>query len=143
MLFLPFHPRTEMPAVFPWRSPLTSNGASPQLLSLPSIHSEHLFVILTYVLALSNYAHSVLASLPDFEPSPGRRPHISNEDERKTAAGLARAVDLLCQASGIAEWAAETIVPLVEPVRAASGGWVGKVKWPVEMSAEAFGGLAM
>lgn len=108
-----------------------------------SIHSENLFVIITYILALSNYAHSILSSLPAFEPSPGNRPNITAEDENKTTVGLARAVELLCQAAGIADRAAENVIPVVEPVRAGSGGRVGKNKWPVEASAEAFSGLSL
>jgi len=68
---------------------------------------------------------------------------MSSDDEKKTSAGLARVVELLCQASGVADWAAETVAPLVEPVRAASGGRVGKNKWPVEVTAEALRGLSM
>ena len=110
---------------------------------LPSIYSEYLFVILAYVLALANHAHAILAALPNFEASPVTKTHMSSEDEKKTTAGLTRAVDLLCQASGIAEWAAEKMVPLVDPVRVASGGRAGKNKWPVEAGTEAFRGLAM
>ncbi|ORY35594.1 hypothetical protein BCR39DRAFT_461419 [Naematelia encephala] len=125
---------------FPWRSPLTHYTSTAPLLPLPSIHSEYLFVVLTYILALSNYAHSILASLPTFDQ--GSRSSITTEDEKKTTAGLARAVDLLCQAAGIAQWAAENVMPLVEPVRVAAGGRAGKNKWPVEAGSEAFRGLA-
>ncbi|KAK4688581.1 hypothetical protein P7C73_g1522, partial [Tremellales sp. Uapishka_1] len=124
--------------VFPWRAPLTqTNGSTP--LFLPSFHSEHLFVLLTYILALSNYAHSILASLPDLATSN----LLSKDDEKRTTAGLSRAVDLLCQGAGIAEWAAENVAPSVEGLRVGSGGRLGRAKWPVESSAETFKGLSM
>ncbi|WVR00020.1 pH-response regulator protein palC [Kwoniella sp. CBS 9459] len=130
---------------FPWSSPLTQYALSTPTLPLISIHSEHLFVILTYVLALSNYAHSILASLPTFEPKPGSHtmPHMSTEDEKRTTAGLSRAVDLLCQASGVADWTAENVCLVVEPIKNASAGRLGKGKWPAESSRETFKGLSM
>ncbi|WRT68416.1 uncharacterized protein IL334_005392 [Kwoniella shivajii] len=130
---------------FPWTSPLTHYALSPPLLPLPSIHSEHLFVLLTYTLALSNYAHSILASLPTIEHKPGTSTshmHMSNEDEKRTTTGLSRAVDLLCQASGAAEWTAENVCLQVEPVKNANGR-VGKGKWPIEVGRETFKGLSM
>ncbi|WWD19079.1 pH-response regulator protein palC [Kwoniella shandongensis] len=133
---------------FPWRAPLTHYTMTSPLLPLISIHGEHLFVILTYTLALSNYAHSILASLPVFElqagasKSAGAAPHMSTEDEKRTAAGLTRAVDLLCQASGVAEWAAENVCLTVEPIKSASGGRLGKHRWPAESSRETFMGLS-
>jgi hypothetical protein len=105
-------------------------------LPLPSIQAEHLFVLLTYTLAMSNYAHSILATLPI--PTD----HVSAEEEKRITAGLARVVDLLCQAAGIADWAAENICPQVESIRNSSGR-LGKNRWPVETGAEAFRGLAM
>ncbi|OCF37950.1 pH-response regulator protein palC [Kwoniella heveanensis BCC8398] len=130
---------------FPWSSPLTHYALSTPTLPLLSIHSEHLFVILTYVLALSNYAHSILSALPTFEPKPGSHtmPHMSTEDEKRTTAGLSRAVDLLCQASGVADWAAENVCLVVEPIKNANAGRVGKGKWPAESSRETFKGLSM
>ncbi|WVQ74937.1 hypothetical protein IAR50_004545 [Cryptococcus sp. DSM 104548] len=131
--------------VFPWKTPLTHYNMSPPLLSLPSIYSEHLMLILTYSLALSNYAHSILQSLPTFEIPAGTKsmPHMSAEDEKRTTTGLARAVDLLCQASGVAEWASENVCLNVEPVKSANGGRLGKGRWPAETSRETFKALSM
>lgn len=128
---------------FSWRSPLTHYTMSAPLLPLPSIHCEHLFVLVTYVLALSNYAAAILASLPKFEPKQGEARHMTTEDGKRTTAGLARAVDLLCQAAGVAEWSSENILPSLDPVRTTSGGRAGKHKWPIEAGPEAFRGLAM
>ncbi|KAK8854775.1 pH-response regulator protein palC [Kwoniella newhampshirensis] len=130
---------------FPWRAPLTHYTMSIPLLPLLSIHSEYLMCILTYTLALSNYAHSILSSLPTFELQPGSKiaPHMSTEDEKRTTAGLGRAVDLLCQAGGVAEWAAENVCLDIEPVKTACGGRVGKNRWPAESSRETFKGLSM
>lgn len=69
--------------------------------------------------------------------------HLTTEEEKRTTAGLARAVDLLCQAAGVADWAAENVVVLLDPIRAASGGRVSKYRWPIECGAEAMRGLSM
>ncbi|WVW85602.1 hypothetical protein I302_107640 [Kwoniella bestiolae CBS 10118] len=130
---------------FPWTSPLTSYKLSPPLLPLPSIHSEHLFVLLTYTLALSNYAHYILSSLPTYEKESVSR-NLSSEDEKRITAGLSRAVDLLCQASGLADWVAENVILQVEPIRNALGGRLagkGGGRWPVESGREVFKGLSM
>lgn len=133
--------RTE-PA-FPWSSALTQTSSA--LLPLPTVHAEHLFLLLTYLLALSNYAHHILGSLP--EPSStsfsSASAHLSAEDEKRLAAGLTRAVDLLCQAAGVAAWAAETVCPHVEAERKSTQGRLGRGKWPVETSAESLRGLGM
>lgn len=129
--------------VFPWRSPLTQYTMSAPLLSFPSIHCEHLFVLLTYILALSNYAAAVLGGLPKFEPKQGDPTrHMSTEDEKRTTAGLARAVDLLCQAAGIAEWTSENVLPSLDSVRTISGGRAGKHRWSIEAGPEFFRGIA-
>lgn len=111
---------------------------------MPSIHAEHLMVLLTYTLALTNYAHSILASLPSYEPSPGSnaKPHLTAEEEKRAAAGLARAVDLLCQASGVAQWTAENVCPKLDGVKKAIGR-LGKSKWPVETQEDSYRGLSM
>ena len=116
---------------------------SAPLLPLPSIHYEHLFVLVTYTLALSNYTAAILAGLPKFEPKQGEPRHMSKEDEKRTTAGLARAVDLLCQAAGAAEWASQTVLPSLESVRTISGGRAGKHRWPIEAGPESFRGLSM
>ncbi|WVO13475.1 hypothetical protein L204_101094 [Cryptococcus depauperatus] len=131
--------------VFPWCAPLTHYGFSQPLLPLLSIYSEHLMVILAYMLGLSNYAHSILSSLPPCEHSTlsKTQSHMSTEDEKKTTAGLTRAVDLLCQASGVADWAADNVCLQLEPVRSASGGRLRKDKWPAETSRETLKALSM
>jgi hypothetical protein len=132
------------PAVFGWKAPLTDYPFSPPVLPMPSINAEHLMVLLTYTLALSNYAHSILASLPSYEPTPGStsKPHLTAEEEKRAATGLARAVDLLCQASGIAQWTAENVCPKLDGVKKAIGR-LGKSKWPVEAGEDTYRGLAM
>lgn len=125
--------------VFYWRSPLTHYTiASPPLLPLHSLHSEHLFVLLAYILALSNHAASILASLPQMHCG-----HLTAEEEKRTTSGLARTVDLLCQAAGVADWVAENVMILLDPIRSASGGRVGKNRWPIEAGSEAIRGLSM
>lgn len=124
--------------IFHWRSPLTHYTISTPLLPLHSLHSEHLFVLVAYILALSNYAASILASLPQIQGG-----HLTTEEEKRTTAGLARAVDLLCQAAGVADWTAENVIIVLDPIRTASGGRIGKHRWPIEASAEALRGLSM
>ena len=110
-------------------------------------------MLLVYALALSNYAHSILASLPTFEaPQDGKGKgkstsqnvvgQLTSEDEKRISTGLGRAVDLLCQASGVATCAADKVCPLLEAAKKATGGR-GKGKWPVETGTEAFRGLGM
>lgn len=127
---------------FQWRSPLTQYTVSAPLLPLPSIHFEHLFVLLTYTLALSNHAAALLASLPPFEPKQGERAHMTTEDEKRTTSILARSVELLCQAAGVADWMAENTVSSLDPVRSTSGGRAGKYRWPIEAGPEFFSGLS-
>lgn len=129
--------------VFPWKSPLTQYSMSAPLLPLPSIHYEHLFVLVTYTLALSNYASAILGALPKFEPKRGESRHMSTEDEKRTTAGLARAVDLLCQAAGVADWASQNALSPLDSVRTISGGRAGKHRWPIEAGPESFRGLSM
>lgn len=111
----------------------------------PTIHSEHVFVVLTHILATSNYAHAILAGLPVFEPPANSSTslttlHMSTEDEKKTTAGLARAVDLLCQAAGIADWACDHVVPVLNFVKGSNSK---RIPWPLETGVEAFRGLSM
>jgi hypothetical protein len=67
---------------------------------------------------------------------------MSAEDEKKTAAGLTRAVDLLCQASGVADWTGEKICPVLDGIKESTGR-VGRNKWPIETSAETLRALSM
>jgi hypothetical protein len=100
-------------------------------------------VLLVHVFAQCNYAHAILAALPSFEPGPHGAPNITAEDEKRASAALARAVDLLCQAAGVAEWASMHVAPLLDAPRTAAGGRAGKYKWPVETGSEAFKGLSL
>ncbi|ORX38531.1 hypothetical protein BD324DRAFT_578025 [Kockovaella imperatae] len=146
-------PKSELS--FTWTPSLTSYPLKTPALTLPSIHAEHLFVLLVYALSLSNYANSILRSLPVFESiqdSKGKSKaggaaqsvvgRLTAEDEKKITVGLGRAVDLLCQASGIATYVADKICPVFEGAKKGAGR-NGKLKWPVETGAEAFRGLAM
>ena len=100
-------------------------------------------MLLAYCFALSNHAHYVLGTLPATEPTPGIKARLTDEEEKRMSAGLAKAVDLLSQASGVAEWTAEHVIPAVDAARVASGGRIGKTRWPVETGSETFRGLAM
>lgn len=124
---------------------------TPPILYYPSLQAEELFVLVSYALALNNYARLILDSLPVGSLGTGgggsvsaAAQRLSADEEKRTAAGLARAVDLLCQAAGVMEWAADNVCPAVESARAASGRLgKGKTKWPAETGAEACRGLSM
>ena len=55
--------------------------------------------------------HGVASSVSHRPSAAGKGAVLTPEEEKKVTAGLARAVDLLCQASGIATWTAENVCP--------------------------------
>ena len=150
-------PRGEM--VFPWRPSLTHYPMSTPTLGLPGIHSEHFFVLLAYALALSNHAYSILHALPIFElessssssgtnkgkgksGSMAGAAQLTSEDEKRITNGLTRAVDLLCQASGVLTYISEKVMPELEGIKKAQGR-LGKHRWPIETGPESIRALSM
>jgi hypothetical protein len=110
-------------------------GRSDAFHPLPTPASEYLFVSLSYAMALSNHALSMLPPLP----TPENNLVTSTEQEKATTAQYARCVELLCQASGILQWMGTSVVLDVEQARMASG----KTKWPIECSRDVLAALSL
>lgn len=93
--------------VFSWRTILSSNvfTSSPRL-NVPKIHSDYAFALLTYAFALSNLAHSIVASLGAYEHE-----RAISDSERKTKdERLNHAITFLCRASGIFSYVSDTVL---------------------------------
>ncbi|KAL7418813.1 hypothetical protein Q5752_006497 [Cryptotrichosporon argae] len=105
---------------FTWHLPLSSRSAPAVL---PSIHSEHLLLLLTYALALANYAHALLAALalPDDAAHAAAQPSAAAAqravDDPAVAATINRAVELLVLAAGVASYAADHVPSAVSAGR--------------------------
>ncbi|KAF7365403.1 BRO1 domain-containing protein [Mycena venus] len=93
--------------VFSWRTTLSANlfNTSPRL-SLPSLHADFAYSLLTYAFALSNLARSKVASLGTYEHDRA----ISDADRKAKDNQLTVAADLLCRASGIFSYISETVL---------------------------------
>ncbi|KAJ6509007.1 BRO1 domain-containing protein [Mycena sanguinolenta] len=92
---------------FSWRTTLSSNlfNTSPRL-SLPSLHADFAYSLLTYAFALSNLARSKVSSLGTYEHDRA----ISDADRKAKDNQLNVAADLLCKASGIFSYISETVL---------------------------------
>ncbi|KAJ6584765.1 BRO1 domain-containing protein [Mycena capillaripes] len=93
--------------MFSWRTTLSSNlfNTSPRL-SLPSLHADFAYSLLTYAFALSNLARSKVSSLGTYEHDRA----ISDADRKAKDNQLTVAADLLCRASGIFSYINETVL---------------------------------
>ncbi|KAJ7644282.1 BRO1 domain-containing protein [Roridomyces roridus] len=93
--------------VFSWRTTLSANlfHTSPRL-SLPSLHADYAYSLLTYAFALSNLARSKVDSLGGFELDRA----ITDAERKAKEAQLTVAADLLCRASGIFSYISETVL---------------------------------
>ncbi|KAJ7645544.1 BRO1 domain-containing protein [Mycena polygramma] len=93
--------------MFSWRTTLSANlfNTSPRL-SLPSLHADFAYSLLTYAFALSNLARSKVASLGTYEHDRA----ISDTDRKAKDNQLTVAADLLCRASGIFSYISETVL---------------------------------
>ncbi|EJD02669.1 uncharacterized protein FOMMEDRAFT_107601 [Fomitiporia mediterranea MF3/22] len=94
--------------VFSWRSTLSANlfNSSPRQ-SVPSLHADLAFTLLTYAFVLSNLARSTVTSLGNYEFE-----RTISEMERKTKdEKLNFAVTLLCRANGVFKYLSETVLP--------------------------------
>jgi hypothetical protein len=107
---------TDRCAVFSWRTTLSSTlfNTSPRR-SIPSLHADLAFSLLTYAFALANLAHSSVLVLGAYEHERG----ISDTERKEKDEKLNFAVNLLCRASGIFTHIAENV--LVEWDRLGSG----------------------
>ena len=94
--------------VFSWRSTLSTNvfHSSPRQ-SVPSLHADLAFTLLTYSFLLSNLARSTVASLGNYE----LERTISDTERKAKDEKLNFAVTLLCRASGVYKYLSETVLP--------------------------------
>ncbi|KAG5653517.1 hypothetical protein H0H81_012590 [Sphagnurus paluster] len=95
-------------SAFSWRTTLSASifNTSPRL-SLPGLHADLAFSLLTYAFALSNLARSTVNSLGRYE----RDRAISDSDRKSKDEQLNVAVDFLCRASGVFTYIGDTVLP--------------------------------
>ncbi|KAL0061095.1 hypothetical protein AAF712_012089 [Marasmius tenuissimus] len=117
--------------VFSWRTTLSSSmfNSSPRQ-SVPSLHAEYAYCLLTYGFVISNLARTIVASLGDYELDRAiTQKERENKDER-----LKHAADFLAKASGVFEYIAETV--LVDWERSNAAPTSGKFSRPPDLSKE-------
>ena len=76
-------------------------------MNFTGIYFDLTFALLTYGFALCNMSASIVASLENYE----REAHISDVERRAKDERLNFAVTLLCRASGVFVYIAETVLP--------------------------------
>ncbi|KAJ6557276.1 hypothetical protein DFH09DRAFT_1248226 [Mycena vulgaris] len=93
--------------IFSWRTTLSANlfHTSPRQ-SLPSLHADYAYSLLTHAFALSNLARSKVAALGAYELDRA----ISDADRKAKETQLTVAADLLCRASGIFSYISDTVL---------------------------------
>ncbi|KAJ9121671.1 hypothetical protein QFC22_002291 [Naganishia vaughanmartiniae] len=143
--------RTE-PA-FPWKSLITSSSmGSPSIQNLPAFGSELVMTLTCYAAALSNLANDTLRdpySATQGSSSNRQRMTSTAEDKRKIDK-LAQAADMLCRASGLFDYIAQTLLPewearIADSTDVKSGAMrlgKGKAKMPGEFSRDVQRALA-
>ncbi len=134
---------------FQWQSMVNASSfpGTSSMVSLPTYHSELLFVTIIYATSLSNSAATILNSGGPLTTSNV----ISSADEKRKIDRLSAAADLLCRSSGVFEYAAEKMIPAWEAgMRASSstvggsgGKWKGKGRMPGECSRDVIKGLSL
>lgn len=90
-------------------------NASPRQ-SIPSLHADLAFTVLTYAFTLSNLARSTVASLGNYE----RERAISDIERKAKDEKLNFAVMLLCRASGAFKYLSEKVLPEWDKVDSSS-----------------------
>ena len=115
--------------MFSWRTTLSAHlfNNSPRL-SVPALHSELVFTLLTYGFALSNLARLNVLALGTYERERG----ISDAERKAKDEKLGFAVTLLCRASGIFEHVSTTVLSDTEQT---PGRHTGRER-PPELSKE-------
>ncbi|TFK70627.1 hypothetical protein BDN72DRAFT_529482 [Pluteus cervinus] len=121
---------------FSWRTTLSANFLhnSPRL-SLPSLHADYAFTLLTRAFATANLARVTVLSLGSYEFDRA----ISDAERKRKDESLNVAVDWLRTAGGIFSFVADTLLPEWETNR--GGGTLGLSK-PPELSREVNSALA-
>ncbi|KAG6375505.1 hypothetical protein JVT61DRAFT_3064 [Boletus reticuloceps] len=107
---------------FSWRTTLSATlfNTSPRL-RLPSLQADLASTLLTYAMALSNFSHSVTASLGAYEYEPAISEKVRKEKDERLNFG----VTLLCRASGVFSAISEGVLNELDKVGSGGGGgWV-------------------
>ncbi|KAK0505098.1 BRO1 domain-containing protein [Armillaria luteobubalina] len=122
--------------VFSWRSTLSAHvlNSSPRV-SLPSLHAEYAYALLTYAFSLSNLARSSVASLGQYEHDRA----ISDVERKSKDEKLSHAITFLCRASGIFSFVSETVLPRWRDSR---DGNLSGFSLPLDLSTEVNGALS-
>ena len=108
--------------VFSWRTTLSATlfNTSPRL-RLPSLQADLASALLTYAMALSNFSHSVIASLGAYE----YERTISEKSRKEKDERLNFGVTLLCRASGVFSAISEGVLGELDKfVSGGARGWV-------------------
>ncbi len=94
--------------VFSWRTSISSTRfRGPQRVELAGLHYELAWVLVTYALALANFAAATVHGLGAFE----RDRSLSAEDRRAKDERLRWGADTLCRASGVLVYVSEELLP--------------------------------
>ncbi|KAJ7075870.1 hypothetical protein B0H15DRAFT_865595 [Mycena belliarum] len=93
--------------IFSWRTTLSANlfNTSPRQ-SLPSLHADYAYSLLTHAFALSNLARTKVVGLGAYELDRA----ISDAERKAKETQLTVAADLLCRASGMFSYISETVL---------------------------------
>lgn len=102
--YYPLIPSSTVPS---WRSTLSSYTMTNPRVSLPGLHCDLTFCLLTYAFALSNMSSSVIVSLGTYECER----HITDAERKAKDERLNFGVTLLCRASGVFTYIAEYVLP--------------------------------
>ncbi|KAI3488837.1 hypothetical protein L1887_47036 [Cichorium endivia] len=94
--------------VFSWRTSISSTRfRGPQRVELPGLHYELAWVLVTYALALANFAAATVHGLGAFE----RDRSLSADERRVKDERLRWGADTLCRASGVLVYVSEELLP--------------------------------
>jgi hypothetical protein len=130
-----------------------SSLGTSSLANLPAFGSELVMTLTSYASALSNLAYDTLRD-PLASRNTGmrdRQPMTSSTEDRRKIDKMVQAADMLCRASGVFDYVAQTVLPLWEAriadsTNGKSGAFrmgKGKAKMPGEFSRDVQRALAM
>ncbi|KAH9485087.1 pH-response regulator protein palC [Psilocybe cubensis] len=104
---------------FGWRTTLSANLFNAPKLDFPGLYADYSFTLLTYAFALSNLAHSIVASVGLYELDRA----ISDLERKSKEDKLNVAVDFICRASGVFTFISDSVLPEWESSRGSPPGF--------------------
>ncbi|KAJ9096580.1 hypothetical protein QFC19_007112 [Naganishia cerealis] len=139
---------------FPWKSVITSSSmGSSSMQNLPAFGSELVMTLTCYAAALSNLASDTLRDPQSsgYTGSGDRHRITSTAEDKRKIDKLAQAADMLCRASGLFDYVAQTLLPtwearIADSTDVKSGALrlgKGKARMPGEFSRDVQRALAM